>query len=413
MRIVCPNCASQYEVAPEVIPEAGRDVQCANCAEIWFQNWPMQLTLTESSIPLETSSATAPQVSEEPTPKPAAEPEITPEPEVAPTPPAPQTERVSEASTVFRSLRSDRDPTPAPSAIPTEPEQRQRQSISPEVQNILQQEAEFAANQQNKTAPAEPITELAPEIQKSKAEAPEQITPQPDATDLSHKMSVLEQEREQLVRKQAETDPSQSVTLASAKSLRDILEAEAIDPVDLTDDLPTPIVDEPSLETLGFKRATSIIQREEAAPTFKPATSYLEQATPEIAEPVAATLDDTVAKTGKAVFANIDEINPNNADDETDSIKDDLIDSQDGELQETASKYSIGFLAACILAILATTLYMFAPKVAGSVPAVSGFMTSYHTSIDDGRMVLQDMYYQGGEPGFDTLFKNAKAKIMQ
>ncbi|WP_111733233.1 zinc-ribbon domain-containing protein [Roseovarius amoyensis] len=37
MRLTCPNCGAQYEVPDEVIPENGRDVQCSNCGETWFQ----------------------------------------------------------------------------------------------------------------------------------------------------------------------------------------------------------------------------------------------------------------------------------------------------------------------------------------------------------------------------------------
>ena len=37
MRLVCPNCGAQYEVADDVIPENGRDVQCSNCGNTWFE----------------------------------------------------------------------------------------------------------------------------------------------------------------------------------------------------------------------------------------------------------------------------------------------------------------------------------------------------------------------------------------
>ena len=38
MRLTCPNCGAQYEVPDEVIPSDGRDVQCSNCGDTWFQN---------------------------------------------------------------------------------------------------------------------------------------------------------------------------------------------------------------------------------------------------------------------------------------------------------------------------------------------------------------------------------------
>ncbi|MGA0923533.1 MAG: zinc-ribbon domain-containing protein [Lutimaribacter sp.] len=40
MRLVCPNCGAQYEVPEDVIPAAGRDVQCSNCGHTWFVAHP-------------------------------------------------------------------------------------------------------------------------------------------------------------------------------------------------------------------------------------------------------------------------------------------------------------------------------------------------------------------------------------
>lgn len=42
MRLICPNCGAQYEVPDDVIPENGRDVQCSNCGDTWFQKHPSQ-----------------------------------------------------------------------------------------------------------------------------------------------------------------------------------------------------------------------------------------------------------------------------------------------------------------------------------------------------------------------------------
>ncbi len=40
MRLICPNCGAQYEVPDDVIPAEGRDVQCSNCGDTWFQSHP-------------------------------------------------------------------------------------------------------------------------------------------------------------------------------------------------------------------------------------------------------------------------------------------------------------------------------------------------------------------------------------
>jgi len=37
MRLICPNCDAQYNVAFDAIPPGGRDVQCSSCAHTWFQ----------------------------------------------------------------------------------------------------------------------------------------------------------------------------------------------------------------------------------------------------------------------------------------------------------------------------------------------------------------------------------------
>ncbi|CUK05763.1 family finger-like domain protein [Shimia thalassica] len=57
MRLSCPNCGAQYEVPDDVIPQAGRDVQCSNCGHTWFQGPPEEdVSLTEElggSVPVE------------------------------------------------------------------------------------------------------------------------------------------------------------------------------------------------------------------------------------------------------------------------------------------------------------------------------------------------------------------------
>jgi len=37
MKLICPNCGAQYQIDADVIPEAGRDVQCSNCGHTWFE----------------------------------------------------------------------------------------------------------------------------------------------------------------------------------------------------------------------------------------------------------------------------------------------------------------------------------------------------------------------------------------
>ncbi|MBY6160630.1 zinc-ribbon domain-containing protein [Mameliella alba] len=103
MRLVCPNCGAQYDVPLEVIPEAGRDVQCSNCGHTWFQKRLAQ-----------TPDARATQ------PVPAPEATETPDPLPEPAPEAPQ---------------------PAP-----------RNSIDPEMAELFREEREFEARQRQAEA---------------------------------------------------------------------------------------------------------------------------------------------------------------------------------------------------------------------------------------------------------------------
>ena len=37
MRLVCPSCDAEYEIARSAIPRSGREVECSNCGHGWFQ----------------------------------------------------------------------------------------------------------------------------------------------------------------------------------------------------------------------------------------------------------------------------------------------------------------------------------------------------------------------------------------
>jgi predicted Zn finger-like uncharacterized protein len=47
MRLICPNCSAQYEIDGSLIPDEGRDVQCSNCGQTWFELPPPPQDLSE------------------------------------------------------------------------------------------------------------------------------------------------------------------------------------------------------------------------------------------------------------------------------------------------------------------------------------------------------------------------------
>ena len=89
MRLTCPNCGAQYEVPDEVIPQNGRDVQCSNCGDTWFQPHADDISddmgepegaLIEEHRPTIPQQAPAPEPEPEPEPEPAAAAEEAPQP---------------------------------------------------------------------------------------------------------------------------------------------------------------------------------------------------------------------------------------------------------------------------------------------------------------------------------------------
>lgn len=63
MRLICPNCVTQYQVEDGIIPPEGRDVRCENCGHRWFQDSIQMLSIDgETSLdPLRSYYAQPPE----------------------------------------------------------------------------------------------------------------------------------------------------------------------------------------------------------------------------------------------------------------------------------------------------------------------------------------------------------------
>ena len=129
MRLICPNCSAQYEVPADVIPAEGRDVQCSNCQETWFQTHPDTEPQTDVAQTLKGHFAQT-------------------EPEAAPVPP--QTDAVSEPDPIDdefeRALNQELDTIaeddPESSPAPAITHERSKREIDPSVADILREEAQ-------------------------------------------------------------------------------------------------------------------------------------------------------------------------------------------------------------------------------------------------------------------------------
>ena len=130
MRLTCPNCDAQYEVPDDVVPTSGRDVQCSNCGQTWFQHHPDHMPDEDDVV----AGDNAPDIDVP-----------DPDEEVAPPPP----------------------PTPPG---PAEPPSRQ---LDPAVADILRQEAEaeHEARKRRQQADQDPL-ESQPDLGLDQADMP-------------------------------------------------------------------------------------------------------------------------------------------------------------------------------------------------------------------------------------------------
>lgn len=149
MRLICPNCGAQYEVADDAIPPSGRDVQCSNCGHAWFQH-PALSDMDEAEVidapvvaaaaePAASTLPAAPEVVVQETVEPAPpEPAHVPEPEIpaveiAQAPPVPE----PVAETPVAEPEPPEAPAPVVAATPT-----QRNSLDENLLAVLREEAE-------------------------------------------------------------------------------------------------------------------------------------------------------------------------------------------------------------------------------------------------------------------------------
>ena len=142
MRLTCPNCEAQYEVPDDVIPSEGRDVQCSNCGDTWYQ---------AHSSSAQTAAAESPAEPAAPQDQQPQQDEVEPEPEFdeaepdedvddttpAPAPePAYESEPIAETEDDYEEDEALNTPPPASGIA---------RGMDPSVSGILQEEAEREA----------------------------------------------------------------------------------------------------------------------------------------------------------------------------------------------------------------------------------------------------------------------------
>ena len=124
MRLICPNCDAQYEVPDNVIPQAGRDVQCSDCGNTGFQDpasaTPAEPEFERQPVPPEVSTI----LQEE------AEYERAAREHDSPPPPAPEPESQPEATSgpILQDEPEPQHPFVGPDPGETDQERRAREA---------------------------------------------------------------------------------------------------------------------------------------------------------------------------------------------------------------------------------------------------------------------------------------------
>lgn len=151
MRLTCPNCAAEYEVPEDVIPAEGRDVQCSDCGQTWFQ----AAAAHTAAAPLAEDAPAPAEAGEEPeqdaaanTPQRAAEEAA----EDAAEPVSEYGRLDEEAAAFFADSRQDGPDVFAQDAeedMPpqqAEPQPQRARALDPALTGILREEAEREAS---------------------------------------------------------------------------------------------------------------------------------------------------------------------------------------------------------------------------------------------------------------------------
>lgn len=337
MRLVCPNCGAQYEVPDDVIPQAGRDVQCSNCGNTWFQVHPDQdqELADELEEPLdedqgygnegpEPATEAAP-VPDEPTPEPQAiqapepEPESEEWPATDPVPPVwdepgPGVTAAQMPTPPVEEYEDDYeawDETPVPPAPPPQTAE-QRRRLDPDLADLLREEAEREARQ--------------------RAADRGGIESQPD-------LGLMPATEDEATRRQREAQERMARLRGGA-------------PVPPTD----PETSDPSATTAATASAAAASRRD-LLPDIDEINSTLRSTS----DRKPATAEDHERPSRGAVASPTDR-------------------------QTRSSGFRRGFLLMVLLMVLAICLYVYAPRLAAAVPALQGPLDAYVAVMNDLRL---------------------------
>ena len=222
MRLICPNCAAQYEVADDAIPPSGRDVQCSNCGHAWFQH-PALSDMDEAEVVAEPVAATTAPAAPEATATPEAAPETNVPVPVDPEPVAELPTAMVEPVHVPEIPPVAPEPVEMPVAVTAEVTAAplQRSSLDDNLLAVLREEAEreVAQRKAESSRGIETQTELGIEAAVAAAAAPPPVAAPPRSAGKAQDFSYLSSDADLNAADLDTTVPEASVRPAARRDL--------------------------------------------------------------------------------------------------------------------------------------------------------------------------------------------------
>ncbi len=355
MRLVCPNCGAQYEVDDRVIPDSGRDVQCSACGHGWYQ-MPKGMTAEEEEEPGsdETASpeeepapvASAPEEPAEPGPDraedEAAEEEPAPE-EVEPkAEPEPEAEDIAEDT----EAPAEDEPAPAPDL--------------PEVAEDAEEEDSIAA-----AIAAQIATRADDYLPETDTESDTEAEPDSEPFQPPRRPRSIDEGVRSVLREEAQ---------------REIEAREAERPRE-----PGAVETQPDL---GLDAATwpEEERRRDARARMAKMRGF-EDEPPEADFDLADEAPEPPVQ-GRDLFPDIEEINS------TLDSHNAPANGAEPKTEQQGRGFSRGFFLIIFIAALLLTLYLVAPQLANTVPALKPALTIYVDTLNGLRSTL-DALLQG------------------
>ncbi|WP_176473812.1 zinc-ribbon domain-containing protein [Actibacterium ureilyticum] len=359
MRLICPNCSAQYEVDDSVIPAEGRDVQCSNCGQTWFQ--PAAAIAATPAEPEPVDTPVAETQPDEEYIEDTVEPEI-PEPDTAE--PAPEADEsvvsFDQDTETFYEFNTDDDTADDLSAPDEAPEAPPAPEAEPEADAPILAEDTPPAPE---PAVAEGADTAAPEdtAPDAPAETPDDGTDAAIAGLMAGAFGDVPVDAEETPQ-----PPRRALDESVVNVLRE--EAEHEQRARAADENDTLFGGQREMGLQGAAAVTALVGADDASDDRDAGSRR--DLLPDIEE-INSTLRATSERHGQ--FNSDEEIAP------------------DHDLEPQSSSFGRSFSLVILFAGLLVALYIFAPDIAAKLPAAKPALDMYTGGVDAGRVALDDL----------------------